>query len=164
MTGRESAARKTKWEANVRATYASDDAFPERIAQIRGSGSLRKYAYASVSVCPFRYHPLSGRLTVYDAVRVEPTDGSFAAAAEFARAAAVDGFVSVGGGSVMDTTKAANLYSTYPADILHYVNAPVGAAAPVPGPLRPHLACPTTSGTGSESTGIAVRYQGTDGG
>jgi hydroxyacid-oxoacid transhydrogenase len=37
-----------------------------------------------------------------------------------------------------------------------YVNAPAGAGRPVPGPLRPHIACPTTSGTGSEVTGIAI--------
>ena len=48
------------------------------------------------------------------------------------------------------------LYATYPADFLTYVNAPVGAGAPVPGPLPPHVACPTTCGTGSETTGIAV--------
>src|SRR5205085_9482155 len=52
--------------------------------------------------------------------------------------------------------KAANLYSTYPADFLAYVNAPIGAGQPIPGPLKPHIACPTTSGTGSEATGIAI--------
>ena len=56
----------------------------------------------------------------------------------------------------MDTCKAAALYSTYPADFLAYVNAPIGEGRPVPGPLPPHVACPTTSGTGSECTGIAV--------
>ena len=56
----------------------------------------------------------------------------------------------------MDTCKAANLYSTHPADFLAYVNAPVGDGRPVPGPLKPHIACPTTSGTGSEATGIAI--------
>ncbi|MGH1488887.1 MAG: hydroxyacid-oxoacid transhydrogenase [Acidimicrobiales bacterium] len=95
-------------------------------------------------------------VVLYDDVRVEPTDESFLAATKFAVDAKVDGFVSVGGGSVIDTTKAANLYSTYPADLLDYVNAPIGQAIPVPGPLKPHIACPTTSGTGSECTGIAV--------
>jgi len=95
-------------------------------------------------------------VVVYDEVRVEPTDGSFLAAARFAREGGFDGFVSVGGGSVMDTTKAANLYSTYPAEFLSYVNAPIGGAQPVPGALKPHIACPTTCGTGSECTGIAV--------
>ncbi|MEL6981938.1 MAG: hydroxyacid-oxoacid transhydrogenase [Actinomycetota bacterium] len=92
----------------------------------------------------------------YDDVRVEPTDASFTAATKFAVDADVDGFISVGGGSVIDTTKAANLYSTHPADFLTYVNAPIGGGVAVPGPLKPHIACPTTSGTGSECTGIAV--------
>jgi hydroxyacid-oxoacid transhydrogenase len=95
-------------------------------------------------------------VALYDEVRVEPTDRSFLDAARFAVEAKVDGFVSIGGGSVIDTTKAANLYATHPAELLTYVNAPVGEARPVPGPLRPHLACPTTSGTGSECTGIAI--------
>jgi alcohol dehydrogenase class IV len=93
---------------------------------------------------------------LYDEVRVEPTDESFLAAAVFAGEGDFDGFVSVGGGSVIDTCKAANLYSTYPADFLTYVNAPIGGGQPVPGPLKPHIACPTTSGTGSECTGIAI--------
>jgi alcohol dehydrogenase class IV len=95
-------------------------------------------------------------VAVYDEVRVEPTDQSFMAASKFAVEGNFDGYVSVGGGSVMDTCKAANLYATYPADFMTYVNAPIGEARPVPGPLKPHIACPTTSGTGSECTGIAV--------
>jgi len=89
-------------------------------------------------------------------VRVEPTDASLQDAARFARESAVDGFVSVGGGSVMDTCKAANLYATHPAEFMTYVNAPIGAGQKVPGPVRPHIACPTTSGTGSEVTGISI--------
>ena len=86
---------------------------------------------------------------VYDQVAVEPTDISFKQGAEFASKGKFDGFVSVGGGSVMDTCKAANLYSCYPADFLDYVNAPIGKAIPVPGELKPHIACPTTFGTAS---------------
>ncbi|MDE0830309.1 MAG: iron-containing alcohol dehydrogenase [Vicinamibacterales bacterium] len=93
---------------------------------------------------------------LYDCVRVEPTDVSFQEAAEFATDGGFDGFVAVGGGSSMDTAKAANLYSTHPAAFLTYVNAPIGDGAPVPGPLRPLIAVPTTSGTGSETTGTAV--------
>ncbi len=95
-------------------------------------------------------------IALYDNVRVEPTDESFQAGTKFAVDANVDGFISVGGGSVIDTAKAANLYSTHPADFLDYVNAPIGNGVPVPGMLKPHIACPTTSGTGSECTGIAV--------
>jgi len=95
-------------------------------------------------------------VVVYDEVRIEPTDQSFLAAARFAFEGKFDGYVSVGGGSVIDTCKAANLYATWPADFLDYVNAPIGAGKPVPGPLRPHIACPTTCGTGSECTGITI--------
>jgi alcohol dehydrogenase class IV len=93
---------------------------------------------------------------VYDAVRVEPTDASFRDAARFATEGPFDGFVSVGGGSAIDTCKAANLYSTWPGDFLAYVNAPIGEGRAVPGALKPHIACPTTCGTGSEVTGVAV--------
>ncbi|MDX1435056.1 MAG: hydroxyacid-oxoacid transhydrogenase, partial [Gammaproteobacteria bacterium] len=95
-------------------------------------------------------------LEVFDEVHVEPTDESFQAAARFAQEGRFDGFVSLGGGSVIDTCKAANLYASHPADFLAYVNAPIGEGRPVPGALKPHVACPTTSGTGSECTGIAV--------
>ena len=95
-------------------------------------------------------------VAVFDEVAIEPTDASFEAAARFATEARVDGYVSLGGGSVIDTAKAANLYATYPAPLRAYVNAPVGDATPIPGALAPHIACPTTSGTGSEVTGIAI--------
>ena len=95
-------------------------------------------------------------VAVYDEVKVEPTDASFRAATRFAAEGRFDGFISVGGGSVIDTCKAANLYATHPAEFLDYVNAPIGAGKPVPGALKPHIACPTTCGTGSECTGIAI--------
>jgi len=95
-------------------------------------------------------------VVIYDEVKVEPTDQSFLAAAKFASEGKFDGYVSVGGGSVIDTCKAANLYATHPAPFLDYVNAPIGAGKAVPGPLKPHIACPTTCGTGSECTGISI--------
>jgi alcohol dehydrogenase class IV len=95
-------------------------------------------------------------VVVFDDVAVEPTNVSIEGAAEFARDAQPDAYVSLGGGSVIDTAKLANLMTTHPAALYDYVNAPLGGGAPVPGPLAPHLACPTTSGTGSEVTGIAI--------
>lgn len=94
---------------------------------------------------------------LYDRVRVEPTDTSFREAIAFAVDNDVDAFIAFGGGSVIDTAKAANLYSTYPTDdFLAYVNAPIGKGKPVPGPLKPLYAIPTTAGTGSETTGVAI--------
>lgn len=93
---------------------------------------------------------------LFDQVRVEPTDELFRAAITFATTGNFDAYVAVGGGSVMDTAKAANLYATYPADLLEYVNPPIGKGTPVPGRLKPLIAIPTTAGTGSETTGVAI--------
>jgi hydroxyacid-oxoacid transhydrogenase len=93
---------------------------------------------------------------LYDRVHIEPTDVSFRDAIRFASEGRFDGYIAIGGGSTIDTTKVANLYTTYPADFLAYVNAPIGQARPVPGRLKPMIAIPTTAGTGSETTGVAI--------
>jgi hydroxyacid-oxoacid transhydrogenase len=95
-------------------------------------------------------------VVVFDRARVEPTLESLEEAAACARDADVDGFASVGGGSAMDTAKVANLIASHPAPVMDYVNPPVGGGRRPPAPLRPHLAIPTTSGTGSEATTVAV--------
>lgn len=95
---------------------------------------------------------------VWDGVEIEPTDRSMEEAAEYARHQEFDGLVGVGGGSALDTCKVVNLLTAYPAPILDYVNAPVGRGRPVPGPLKPMIAVPTTAGTGSETTAVAVTH------
>lgn len=94
---------------------------------------------------------------LFASARVEPTDVSFREAIAFGAAREFDAIVAVGGGSVIDTAKAVNLYTCYPPeDFLDYVNAPVGRAKPIPGVLKPLYAVPTTAGTGSETTGVAI--------
>jgi hydroxyacid-oxoacid transhydrogenase len=95
---------------------------------------------------------------IYDGVEVEPTDRSMEDAAEYARTKDFDGLVAVGGGSTIDTCKAANLLTCHPAPLLDYINKPVGKGVPVPGPLKPLIAVPTTAGTGSETTAVAVTH------
>lgn len=93
---------------------------------------------------------------VFDQVRVEPSLDSFQEAADFATDGNFDGFVGVGGGSSLDTAKVANLIATHPAPVMEYIFPPVGSGLKPPSPLKPFLAIPTTSGTGSEATAIAV--------
>ncbi len=93
-------------------------------------------------------------VVVFDQVHIEPTDRSLRDAIAFAQRVQPDAFVSLGGGSTIDTAKAMNLFTSYPADLFDYINKPVGRGDPVPGPLKPHLALPTTAGTGSETTAV----------
>jgi len=93
---------------------------------------------------------------IFDEVRIEPTDISFKSAIAVAQEGEYEAFLAVGGGSTIDTAKAANLYATFPDDFLAYVNAPIGRGKPVPGPVKPLIAIPTTAGTGSETTGVAI--------
>jgi len=95
-------------------------------------------------------------LEIFDHIHVEPTDVSLREAIEVARKSRPEAFISLGGGSTIDTAKAMNLFSTHEGELLDYINKPIGAGKPVPGPLKPHIALPTTAGTGSETTPVIV--------
>jgi hydroxyacid-oxoacid transhydrogenase len=92
---------------------------------------------------------------LYDHIVGEPSEASVQEAVEAARDG-FDGFVGVGGGSALDTAKLCALFATHEGDLLDYVNAPIGAGRAVPGPVLPIVALPTTSGTGSEVTTVAI--------
>ncbi|KAK3316117.1 iron-containing alcohol dehydrogenase-domain containing protein [Apodospora peruviana] len=94
---------------------------------------------------------------VFNKTRVEPKDYSIKEAIEWAKPYDPDVFLAVGGGSVIDTAKLMNLYVCYPdADFMDFVNAPLGKGRPIERKLHPLIAIPTTSGTGSETTGTAI--------
>lgn len=96
-------------------------------------------------------------VVVFDMVHVEPTDESLELAIDFGRSEGpFDAFVAVGGGSAIDTAKAVNLLCTNEGELMDYINAPVGKARAPQHPLKPLVAVPTTTGTGSESTTICV--------
>jgi hydroxyacid-oxoacid transhydrogenase len=97
------------------------------------------------------------QVAVWDDSHVEPTDASLRRIADYVRRTGRwDAFIAVGGGSSIDTAKAANLMYTNPGDLLDYVNAPIGGGQAPTQPLKPLIAVPTTTGTGSESTTICV--------
>jgi len=58
------------WEENYQITYSSDRAYPGKLGRLTGSGTFRRYSYASISVCPFRYYPASRQLFYYDSVEL----------------------------------------------------------------------------------------------
>ncbi|KAF8450713.1 alcohol dehydrogenase [Boletus edulis BED1] len=94
---------------------------------------------------------------VYDQVVAEPTEESWRKAIDWARQHDFSHFLAVGGGSVIDTAKTANLFTVYKDnDLMDFVNAPVGKGLPITQSLRPLIAVPTTAGTGSETTGAAI--------
>ena len=62
-------------------------------------------------------------------------------AIEWTRASNITHFLAVGGGSAMDTAKAANLYNTYKkADLFDFINAPIGKGLPITKKLSPLIA------------------------
>ena len=93
---------------------------------------------------------------VYVSPAGEPSVSSMQAAGDHARAGGYDGFVGLGGGSSLDTVKVCALMATHGGELMDYVNPPIGAGKPVPGPLLPVVALPTTAGTGSEVTAVAI--------
>lgn len=56
---------------------------------------------------------------VFDGVRVEPKDSSIKTAIEASKKYGPDAFLAVGGGSVIDTAKLMNLYTTFPRMLPH---------------------------------------------
>ena len=105
---------------------------------------------------------------VDELARTYAREGGFAGAAGLYRSALAEGdelralppltmpVLAVGGGSAIDTAKAVNLLTSNPGELMDYINAPVGRARAPKHPLKPLVAVPTTTGTGSESTTICV--------
>ncbi|MGD9900246.1 MAG: iron-containing alcohol dehydrogenase [Calditrichaceae bacterium] len=89
---------------------------------------------------------------VYDDV---PPDSSLKTVREVSavyRKSGCDALIAIGGGSVMDTAKAVNIVVSENADDLMQFT---GAGA-LKRPLKPLIAVPTTAGTGSEVTIVAI--------
>jgi alcohol dehydrogenase class IV len=124
--------------------------------------NVRDLACMNVVLESLERHGIS-HVAVYDQVRVEPNDGSFRHAIQFLQSLEYDAVVALGGGSVIDTAKAANLFACHDdVDLYDFVNAPIGRGLPVPAlnskgkAIKPLIAIPTTAGTGSETTGVAI--------
>ncbi len=103
---------------------------------------LELLAQAGVSAVPF-------------GVPGEPTVALVQAAVQAARQAGCDFVIAIGGGSALDTGKAAGALLANPGDLLDYLEV-VGKNQPLRNPGLPVIAIPTTAGTGAEVTRNAV--------
>jgi alcohol dehydrogenase len=99
---------------------------------------------------------------VFDEVEQDSSMSTVAACAEAAKAAGADSFLALGGGSVIDTAKAATILFTHGGSLLDYEGLYTlprgndGMGAPLP--VAPLACIPTTAGTGSEvSFGAVIR-------
>ena len=89
---------------------------------------------------------------IFDDVPPDSSLETVRKAAQLYRDNNCDAIIAVGGGSVIDTSKAINiLVSEGGDDLLKY-----SGAHNLPKPLKPFFVIPTTSGTGSEVTMVAV--------
>jgi len=89
---------------------------------------------------------------VFDGVPPDSSTAVVAAAAKVYRENGCDSIIAIGGGSVIDTSKGMNILVSEGGDDLHRY---AGAGA-LKRPLRPLAVIPTTAGTGSEVTLVAV--------
>lgn len=97
-------------------------------------------------------------LAVFDRIPENPTVEGVESALAFYRECGCDGVVSVGGGSVIDSGKAVAVMATHPGRITDYMGQP-GKIGPK---VAPHIAVPTTAGTGSEvSRGAGIHLNST---
>jgi alcohol dehydrogenase class IV len=107
-----------------------------------------------------RAHDLLGAVGIesvaFTDVHIEPTDQSLTDAGAWARDTRPDGYLAVGGGSVIDTAKAMNLLATNDGDLTEYLNRPIGSGRAPTRALAPLIAVPTTAGTGAESTPVCI--------
>jgi hydroxyacid-oxoacid transhydrogenase len=94
---------------------------------------------------------------IFDGVHIEPVDNEVIKGIEYAKKKEYDGFIGLGGGSSIDTAKMINLYTTHPTiNFKDYISPPIGRGKRIPGKLKPLIAIPTTAGTGSENTPVAI--------
>lgn len=96
------------------------------------------------------------QVALFDQVQANPLKDTVMEGAQAARDAGSDFIVALGGGSVMDASKAIALMATNPGDLWDYVQFGTGGRKPVKNTPLPLVAITTTAGTGSETDGGGV--------
>jgi len=154
----------TVWEFKLTRYKFGLDAVREIGYDVKGCGGSRALLVTDKGVAKaglsdrvaFHLKEQGINFEVWDGVEPEPSAKSIEEGIEWAKDKNFDSFISVGGGSSIDTAKAINLILSHGGKILDYVAPPTGKGKPVLAPLKPHIAVPTTAGTGSETSPVCV--------
>ena len=93
---------------------------------------------------------------VFDRVQANPLRSTVMEGAAFARENGCDFIVALGGGSVMDASKAMAAMATNEGDIWDYMNAGTGGKKALVNKALPNICITTTAGTGSEADAWGV--------
>lgn len=101
-------------------------------------------------------HQVGVETEVFDGVAPNPTVDNSEAGAKAAREFGADFLVALGGGSVMDCSKAIALLATNNGELWDYVPIGTGKGQPISNKPLPIIAITTTAGTGSETDGCGV--------
>ena len=101
-------------------------------------------------------HQVGVETELFDGVAPNPTVANSEAGAEAAREFGADFLVALGGGSVMDCSKAIALLATNNGKLWDYVPIGTGKGQPISNKPLPIIAITTTAGTGSETDGCGV--------
>lgn len=88
---------------------------------------------------------------IFDKVEANPLKSTVMAGAEFAKTNNCDFIVALGGGSVMDASKAMAFMATHDGDLWDYVGSGTGKGMPMVNKPLPLVCITTTAGTGSEA-------------
>ncbi|NLY40918.1 MAG: iron-containing alcohol dehydrogenase [Desulfovibrionales bacterium] len=115
---------------------------------LTSTGLVRRKTHLPI-VADLKTHGISATVFARDTAEPCPADAEDCAAA--ARSCRADVIIGLGGGSILDCAKAAAVLTRHPGPIEKYFGQDL-----VPGPCMPTILIPTTAGTGSEVTSIAV--------
>ncbi len=127
---------------------------PEEVERLRGSKLLivTDMGLVKAGIADHVQQLLASYdVEIFRDVEPDPSIETVAACVEHARRSGCDLVVGLGGGSVLDVAKCAAALVKNPGDVREYLGIDQ-----VPNPAVPKIMVPTTAGTGSEVTNVAV--------
>ncbi len=93
---------------------------------------------------------------IFDGCSPEPSFNLIMSLADKVKSGKFDLLVGVGGGSNMDATKTSSVFAHSDTSVMDFIKSPRGAR--IQGRVLPKILVPTTAGTGSEWSKVAVLY------